>query len=68
MKRYLRRTELQQNDEGDWYVELEEGESVLAIDYESASIKPQNFGGGGGGGGYYPRRPVVWIDTHQELT
>ena len=64
----LRRTEMQQSPQGDWYVNMTEEEKIVGIDYESSSIRPENFGGGGGGSGYYKRKPVIWILTNEIVT
>ena len=62
----LRRTELKQSPQGDWYVNLLEGETIVGMDFS-----PIQMMAGGGGGGFdsrYPRKPVVWILTDEIVT
>jgi hypothetical protein len=66
--RRLRRTEMEQTPEGDWYVMMHQGEQIVGIDCQPASSAPERMGGGGGGTSYYPRKPVVWILTDEVLT
>lgn len=63
----LRRTELLQSPQGDFYVDLHDNETIVAIDF--SPVPPTTYLGGGGGGNISaPRKPVVWIHTNEIVT
>ena len=78
----LRRTEMQQGPEGDWYVNMTTDERIVGIDfpqqvqqqgavhirYPSDGGPPIAMAGGSGGSGSVQRKPVVWILTNEILT
>ena len=64
----LRRTELKQSPQGDWYVNLLEGETIVGMDFNPIQYYGHTSGGGGGGGTPVPRKPVVWILTDEIVT
>lgn len=64
----LRRAELLQSPQGDFYVDLLEGETIVAIDFSPSTPPTGMMGGGGGGNSYFPRKPVVWILTDEIVT